>query len=96
MRRMGCLEQMVRGMTQVLSRPLTLKMRTAVYHDTKVAHNLVQRAKLWDISMVTVSVVWPDMVVGRWSSVCGVVQDDDEVECNMVQFGAVWASVFEG
>lgn len=55
MRRQGCLEQMVRGMTQVLSRPLTLKMRTAVYHDTKVAHNLVQRAKLWDVSMVTVS-----------------------------------------
>lgn len=54
MRRQGCLEQMVRGMTQVLSRPLTLKMRTAVYRDTKVAHNLVQRAKLWDISMVTI------------------------------------------
>ena len=57
MRRHGCLEQMVRGMTKVLSCPLTLKMRTAVYRDTKVAHNLVQRAKLWDISMVTVGVV---------------------------------------
>ncbi|KAG0716820.1 tRNA-dihydrouridine(47) synthase [NAD(P)(+)]-like [Chionoecetes opilio] len=54
MRRHGCLEQMVRAMTQVLSRPLTLKMRTAVYHDTKVAHSLIERAKLWDISMVTV------------------------------------------
>lgn len=54
MRRHGCLEQMVRGMTHVLNRPLTLKMRTAVYHDTKVAHNLIQRAKLWDVSMVTV------------------------------------------
>ncbi|XP_045110946.1 tRNA-dihydrouridine(47) synthase [NAD(P)(+)]-like [Portunus trituberculatus] len=54
MRRQGCLEQMVRGMKQVLSRPLTLKMRTAVYRDTKVAHDLVQRAKLWDVSMVTI------------------------------------------
>lgn len=57
MRRHGCLEHMVRGMTKVLSKPLTLKMRTAVYHDTRVAHALIKKAKLWDVSMITVSLI---------------------------------------
>ncbi|XP_069179703.1 tRNA-dihydrouridine(47) synthase [NAD(P)(+)]-like [Procambarus clarkii] len=53
MRRHGCLEHMVRGMTRVLSKPLTLKMRTAIYRDTQVAHKIIEKAKLWDVSMVT-------------------------------------------
>ncbi|XP_064083740.1 tRNA-dihydrouridine(47) synthase [NAD(P)(+)]-like [Macrobrachium nipponense] len=53
LRRQGCLEHMVQGMTKVLSVPLTLKMRTAVYHDTRVAHNFIEKAKTWDVSLVT-------------------------------------------
>ncbi|XP_071519812.1 tRNA-dihydrouridine(47) synthase [NAD(P)(+)]-like isoform X2 [Panulirus ornatus] len=53
MRRHGCVEHMVRGMTGVLDKPLTLKMRTAVYHDARVAHTLIKKAKLWDVSMIT-------------------------------------------
>lgn len=55
LRRHGCLERIVRGMTNVLSIPLTLKMRTAVYRDTsaRVAHTLIEKAKLWDVSLVT-------------------------------------------
>lgn len=53
LRRQGCLEHMVQGMTKVLSVPLTLKMRTAVYHDTRVAHNFIEKAKAWDVSLVT-------------------------------------------
>ncbi|XP_068227113.1 tRNA-dihydrouridine(47) synthase [NAD(P)(+)]-like [Palaemon carinicauda] len=53
LRRQGCLEHMVESMTKVLSVPLTLKMRTAVYHDTRVAHNFIEKAKSWDVSLVT-------------------------------------------
>ncbi|KAK7072357.1 tRNA-dihydrouridine(47) synthase [NAD(P)(+)]-like protein [Halocaridina rubra] len=53
MRRQTCLEHMVKGMTNVLSVPLTLKMRTAIYHDTHVAHNIITKAKLWDVSLIT-------------------------------------------
>ncbi|XP_069945942.1 tRNA-dihydrouridine(47) synthase [NAD(P)(+)]-like isoform X1 [Cherax quadricarinatus] len=53
MRRHSCLEHMVRGMTKILTKPLTLKMRTAIYHDTQVAHKIITKAKLWDISMIT-------------------------------------------
>lgn len=54
MRRQSCLEHMVRGMTKVMSIPLTLKMRTGVYRDASVAHSIIEKAKLWDVSMVTV------------------------------------------
>ncbi|KAK3851053.1 hypothetical protein Pcinc_042278 [Petrolisthes cinctipes] len=54
MRRVGCLETMVRGMTQTLSRPLTLKMRTAIHQNTHTAHTIIRKAKLWDVDMVTV------------------------------------------
>ncbi|ROT65096.1 putative tRNA-dihydrouridine(47) synthase [Penaeus vannamei] len=53
MRRQSCLEHMVRGMTKVMSIPLTLKMRTGVYRDASVAHSIIEKAKLWDVSMVT-------------------------------------------
>ncbi|KAK4328770.1 hypothetical protein Pmani_000829 [Petrolisthes manimaculis] len=54
MRRVGCLETMVRGMTQTLSRPLTLKMRTAIHQNTHTAHTIIRKAKLWDVALVTV------------------------------------------
>lgn len=59
MRRVNCLETMVRGMTRTLTRPLTLKMRTAIHSNTHTAHTIIQKAKLWDVNMITVSVcVW--------------------------------------
>ncbi|XP_076035815.1 dihydrouridine synthase 3 [Oratosquilla oratoria] len=54
MRRQSALEHMVKGMTQVLSVPLTLKMRAAIYHDTRIAHSLIGQAKHWGVSLFTV------------------------------------------
>lgn len=55
MRRIPALEHMVLGMNRVLSCPLTLKMRTGIYKGVNVAHNVIEKAKLWDVSLFTVS-----------------------------------------
>ncbi|RXG61981.1 tRNA-dihydrouridine(47) synthase [NAD(P)(+)]-like [Armadillidium vulgare] len=53
MRRIPALELMVLGMNRVLSCPLTLKMRTGIYKGVNVAHNIIEKAKLWDVSLFT-------------------------------------------
>ncbi len=58
---MGCglmgrkkpLEVMVRSMTRVMSRPLTLKMRTGIYADKPLANTLLPLVKEWGVDMVT-------------------------------------------
>jgi len=48
------LEVMVRAMTQILDVPLTLKMRTGVYADKRIAHTIIPKALTeWGASMVT-------------------------------------------
>lgn len=47
------LEVMIRAMTQVLTRPLTVKMRTGIYMDKKIAHNLIPMVREWGADMVT-------------------------------------------
>lgn len=54
MRRVGALENMVYGMNEILDKPLTLKMRTSIHNKQEIAHTIIQKAKLWDISMITV------------------------------------------
>lgn len=48
------LEVMIKSMTRVLSRPLTLKMRTGVYSDKNIAHQLVTNARDWGVDLVTI------------------------------------------
>ena len=55
MRREFEVETMVRAMRKLTTCPVTLKMRTAIYQDTKVAHAYIQSAKLWDVDLITVS-----------------------------------------
>ena len=48
------LEQVVKSMIPVMNVPLTLKMRTGIYGDKSIAHQLVPKLRDWGISMVTV------------------------------------------
>ena len=58
---MGCglmgrkkpLEVLCRAMSSVLSVPLTVKMRTGIYMDKKIAHSLIPSVKEWGVDMVT-------------------------------------------
>jgi tRNA-dihydrouridine synthase 3 len=60
-RGMGCglmgrkkpLEVMCRAMSSVLSVPLTVKMRTGIYLDKRIAHTLIPDVKEWGVDMVT-------------------------------------------
>ena len=48
------LEVMVRAMSRILDVPLTLKMRTGIYADKRIAHTLIPKALTeWGASMVT-------------------------------------------
>ena len=50
-------EGIVRGMTEVLDFPLTVKMRTGIYSKTSTAHKLIPKLRDGGVSLVTVSVV---------------------------------------
>ena len=60
-RGMGCglmgrkkpLEVLCRAMSSVLSVPLTVKMRTGIYMDKKIAHTLIPSVKEWGVDMIT-------------------------------------------
>ena len=60
-RGMGCgmmgrkkpLEVTCRAMSKILSVPLTVKMRTGIYMDKKIAHDLIPSVKEWGVDMVT-------------------------------------------
>ncbi|TRY63255.1 hypothetical protein TCAL_02609 [Tigriopus californicus] len=47
------LEVMIRAMTQILTRPLTVKMRTGIYMDKKIAHTLIPAVRDWGAQMIT-------------------------------------------
>ena len=55
MGRPGKLEQVVRGMTSVTDFPITAKIRTGIFEDKFIAHNLVPKLRNWGISLTTVS-----------------------------------------
>ena len=47
MGRPGKLEQVVRGMTSVTNLPITAKIRTGIFEDKFIAHNLVPKLRNW-------------------------------------------------
>jgi tRNA-dihydrouridine synthase 3 len=49
---------MVKSMSQVMTIPLTIKTRTGVYTDKRLAHTLIPRLKNWGVAMITVSSFW--------------------------------------
>lgn len=53
MRRSSALEMMVRGMSNVLSCPLTVKMRMSIHTGDKVAHKFIPKCREWGASLVT-------------------------------------------
>ncbi|GFT70612.1 tRNA-dihydrouridine(47) synthase-like [Nephila pilipes] len=55
MNRMKKLEGIVYGVSSVISVPLTLKMRTGIYENEKIAHNIIEKIKQWrnPISLIT-------------------------------------------
>ncbi len=60
-RGMGCglmgrkkpLEILCRSMSSILSVPLTVKIRTGIYMDKRIAHSVVQPLREWGVDMVT-------------------------------------------
>lgn len=53
LRRERVLESVVRCMSQVLSIPLTVKLRTGVSNDKNIAHTLVKKFGEWGASLIT-------------------------------------------
>ncbi len=45
------LEVMIRSVTSVMSRPLTAKIRTGIYMDKRIAHELGPRLRDWGCSL---------------------------------------------
>lgn len=48
------LEVMIKSMTEIMHRPLTVKIRTGIYMDKKIAHNLAPNLFEWGADMVTI------------------------------------------
>ena len=55
MGRVSKFEQIVKGMTSVLDVPLTVKVRTGIYSDKNIAHNLMPKLRDWSVALTTVS-----------------------------------------
>ncbi|XP_050362276.1 tRNA-dihydrouridine(47) synthase [NAD(P)(+)]-like [Nymphalis io] len=53
MHRMSALEASVRSASSLLSIPFTVKMRTGVYQDKKIAHNIIPKVVDWGASLIT-------------------------------------------
>ncbi|XP_070480852.1 tRNA-dihydrouridine(47) synthase [NAD(P)(+)]-like isoform X4 [Equus przewalskii] len=53
MQRSGKFQQIVRGMSQVLDVPLTVKLRTGVQERTPLAHRLLPELRTWGAALVT-------------------------------------------
>lgn len=53
MGRMNKLQSIVKGMVEVSSVPITLKMRTGIQEDKSTAHKLITAAKDWGVSLMT-------------------------------------------
>ncbi|XP_068084463.1 tRNA-dihydrouridine(47) synthase [NAD(P)(+)]-like isoform X2 [Anabrus simplex] len=52
--RTSVLEPVVRSMSTVLEKPLTVKLRTGVYNDKNIAHLLAPKFGQWGVSLITV------------------------------------------
>ena len=48
------LEVMIKSMTEIMTRPLTVKIRTGIYMDKKIAHNLAPNLRNWGADLVTI------------------------------------------
>ncbi|XP_059474686.1 tRNA-dihydrouridine(47) synthase [NAD(P)(+)]-like [Neocloeon triangulifer] len=53
LRRHNVLQQMVKAMAKVAPIPVTIKTRTGVYSDKRVAHSLIPKLKTWGVSLIT-------------------------------------------
>lgn len=53
MHRLSSLEASVRGASKLLSIPFTMKMRTGVYQNKKIAHTIVPKVAEWGASLIT-------------------------------------------
>ncbi|CAH3838553.1 tRNA-dihydrouridine(47) synthase [NAD(P)(+)]-like [Pieris brassicae] len=53
MHRLPALETSVRGASTILNIPFTVKMRTGVYQDKKIAHTIMPKVKEWGASLIT-------------------------------------------
>ncbi|CAL1298144.1 unnamed protein product [Larinioides sclopetarius] len=55
MNRLKKLEGIVYGVSSVINEPLTLKMRTGIYGNENIAHNVIHKIKQWEapISLIT-------------------------------------------
>ncbi|XP_045768207.1 tRNA-dihydrouridine(47) synthase [NAD(P)(+)]-like [Maniola jurtina] len=53
MHRMPALEVSVRSASKLLNIPFTVKIRTGVYQDKKIAHNIIPKVVDWGASLVT-------------------------------------------
>ncbi|ELT97828.1 hypothetical protein CAPTEDRAFT_165435 [Capitella teleta] len=53
MSRTGRFQHICQGMTSVMDIPLTVKIRTGIYDDKNIAHQLVPKLRDWGVSMVT-------------------------------------------
>ncbi len=55
MGRTNKLHQVIQGMTSVANVPITAKIRTGIYEDKFIAHDLVPKLRDWGVTMTTVS-----------------------------------------
>lgn len=53
MHRLPALEASVRCASKILSIPFTIKLRTGVYEDKKIAHTVIPKAVSWGVSLIT-------------------------------------------
>ncbi|XP_046961174.1 tRNA-dihydrouridine(47) synthase [NAD(P)(+)]-like [Vanessa cardui] len=53
MHRMPALEASVRSASSLLNIPFTVKMRTGIYQDKKIAHNIIPKVVNWGASLIT-------------------------------------------
>ena len=55
MGRLSRLEPIICGIDQVISTPLTVKIRTGIYEGKYTAHSLVPKLRDWGVSMTAVN-----------------------------------------
>ncbi|KAL3282482.1 hypothetical protein HHI36_005665 [Cryptolaemus montrouzieri] len=54
LRRNKVLESCIKNLSQILTIPLTVKMRTGVYSDERIAHKLAPNVRDWGVSLLTI------------------------------------------
>ena len=58
MGRTNKLHQVIQGMTSVANVPITAKIRTGIYEDKFIAHDLVPKLRDWGVTRTTVSTLF--------------------------------------